>query len=52
MHKYKEKWRAYIGINDEQINLGYFNDFEEAVQVRKEAEIKYFGEYRFKENEL
>ena len=28
-----------------------FDNFEEACQVRKEAEIKYFGDFRNKENE-
>jgi len=32
-----------------QIHLGYYDDFDEAVQVRKEAEEKYYGEYRLKE---
>ena len=44
-----EKWIAQIGINNERICLGYFDDFDEAVQVRKDAELKYFGEYRYKE---
>ncbi len=44
----KEKWRASIGINGENIHLGYFDNFEDAVQVRNEAEEKYFGEYRYK----
>lgn len=35
------KWRAYINLNYKQINLGYFENFEEAVKARKEAEIKY-----------
>ena len=38
----------YICINNSTINLGYFIDYNEAVKVRKEAEIKYFGEYRKK----
>ena len=43
-----EKWRVRIDIDGKQINLGYFDDFNEAVKVRKEAELKYFGEYRYK----
>ena len=43
-----EKWNSYIGINRNKIKLGCFNDFDEAVQVRKEAETKYFGEYKYK----
>jgi hypothetical protein len=50
-HKASEKWRAQIRLNKKQITLGYFKDFDEACQVRKDAEIKYYGEYRNKDNE-
>lgn len=43
--KRKQKWLVRIYDNGKEINLGYFNDFENAVQVRKEAEEKYYGEY-------
>ena len=49
--KQKNKWQSYIGLNDKKINLGYYNTLEEAIEVRKQAEIKYFGEYRNKDNE-
>lgn len=55
--KDKNKWRAYIGINKNYINLGYYDKFEDAVLIRKQAEQKYFGEYSYdnskkrKENE-
>ena len=42
------KWRARIGVNKKTITLGYFDNFEEAVKSRKEAEEKYFGEYSYK----
>lgn len=48
-HKATEKWRVFISINKKCTELGYFDDFEEAVRVRKEAELKYYGEYRLKE---
>ena len=48
-HKDKEKWRSYISINKKCTQLGYFDNFEEAVNVRKIAEEKYYGEYRLKE---
>lgn len=44
-----EKWYAQIMVKNKSIYLGTFDDFDEAVQARKDAEIKYFGEYRFKE---
>ena len=47
--KSHNKWQAYIGHNMKHIHLGYFDDFEEAVKVRKEAEKKYFKDWRIKE---
>jgi hypothetical protein len=45
--KSKKKWRAYITNNLRRIHLGYFQNFEDAVNIRKEAEEKYFGEYSY-----
>lgn len=36
-----KKWNAYIHINGKRVNLGYFENFNEAVSVRKEAEVKH-----------
>ena len=47
--KDRNKWRAYITVDNKQINLGYFNTEEEAIKAREEAEVKYFGDYRRKE---
>lgn len=44
------KWIARISVNGERIYLGSFDNKEEAVSIRKEAEIKYFGEYRYDAN--
>lgn len=41
------KWRAYITINSKFIHIGLFNNFEDAIKARKEAEEKYFGEYSY-----
>jgi len=43
-----KKWRVRIHVNDKTIHLGYFNNYNEAIQVRKEAEEKYFGEFAYK----
>ena len=43
------KWQAYITVNRKPIHLGYYKNIEEAIEARKQAEIKYFGEYRNKE---
>ncbi|AMW98434.1 HNH endonuclease [Rummeliibacillus stabekisii] len=38
-------WRVRIMVNKKEINLGRYESFDEAVKVRREAELKYFGEY-------
>ena len=45
--KTMNKWRARINVNGKEINLGYFNKFEDAVKARKKAEEKYFGEFSY-----
>ncbi len=40
--KSRNKWIAHIKGK----NLGRFSTYEEAIKARKEAEIKYFGNYR------
>lgn len=46
-NKSQEKWIAYITKSKKRIYLGSFLNLEDAIQVRKEAEEKYFGEYAF-----
>ena len=48
-NKREEKWTAKIQVNGKKIHLGYFTDSQDAIAARKQAEIKYFGEYRRKE---
>ena len=43
--KVKRKWRATIYAGGKHINLGYFDDPEEAHEVYCKAAIKYFGEF-------
>lgn len=45
--KSKGKWKAQIGVNNTNIFLGYFNSLNDAINTRKEAEEKYFGEYSY-----
>jgi len=45
-----QKWCAYIKINQKRIHLGVFDDINEAIKVRKNAEILYFKEFRKKED--
>lgn len=44
-HKATGKWMAYINHNGRRIHLGLFRVFEEAVAARRDAELKYFGEF-------
>lgn len=39
----RRKWQAYINCKGVRINLGRYSNKEEAVKVRKEAELKYFS---------
>ena len=46
-HSKREQWYSRISVNKKTIFLGWFNDYDEAVKARKEAEEKYFGEYSY-----
>lgn len=35
------KWKAYISLEGKQKHLGYFNNIEDAIQARKDAEDIY-----------
>lgn len=39
------KWMAYIKVDYKFKNLGYYDNIEDAINARKDAEEKYFGEY-------
>jgi hypothetical protein len=39
------KWRARIMVNGKEVSLGDYSSFEDAVEVRKVAELEYFGEF-------
>jgi hypothetical protein len=40
------KWMAKIVVDYKCVNLGYYNDIEDAIKARKDAELKYFGEFQ------
>lgn len=42
-----EKWIAYIGLNNKSIYLGAYDNIKDAINIRKEAEKKYFKEYSY-----
>lgn len=43
----RNKWHSQIGINNKIIYLGRYDNFDEAVKARKEAEEKYFGGWSY-----
>lgn len=45
-----KKWVAQIMINKKSVFLGRFFSKDDAVEARRQAEIKYFGEYRYDAN--
>lgn len=46
--KNTNSWISQIEVDKRALYLGAFEDFEDAVESRKQAEEKYFGEYRYK----
>jgi hypothetical protein len=38
----RQKWKAYIGFKGKQITLGYFENKEDAIKARQQAEEIYF----------
>ena len=50
-HKRIQKYTVRININLKETHLGCFKTLEEAIIVRKEAEIKYYKNYRYKKEE-
>lgn len=46
-NKKDNKWESRITVRKNIIQLGSFNNLEDAVNARKSAEEKYFGEYSY-----
>ena len=42
-----KQWRAYITVDSRFTHIGLFDNFEDAIRARKEAEEKYFGEFSY-----
>lgn len=43
------KWQSRIGFNYKRIHLGWFDNIQDAIDARKEAEKEYYGRYSFDE---
>lgn len=48
--KRNKKWKVRIMINHKEIWLGYFHNEQDAINARKQAEKKYFGEFAYQKN--
>ena len=48
-NKQRCKWVAHIAVNSKLIYLGGFIDINDAIVARKDAEVKYFGEFAYQE---
>lgn len=48
-HKARRKYQVNIRVNNHLIHIGYFEDLQSAIEARKTAESKYFGEFAYKE---
>lgn len=44
---HRGRWEAYISINKKYTYIGGSKNFDEAVKIRKDAEKKYYKDYRF-----
>ncbi len=49
-NKKANKWCARIMVDYKSIHLGFYTDIADAIVARKQAEIKYFGEFRYVED--
>ena len=43
--KASQRWASFITVNKQRIYLGCFKEKEDAIAARREAEVKYHGEY-------
>lgn len=41
--KSRSKWKVQISIEGKNKHIGYFDDLDKAILIRKDAELKYYG---------
>lgn len=46
-NKNRDRWEAYIKVNETRFHFGYFKLKEDAVRARIEGEIKYHKDFRY-----
>ena len=44
-HKRDKRWSARIRFNGKKLHLGCFDDINDAIEARRQAEDKYYGEF-------
>lgn len=49
-HKKHQQWEVLLQYNGKLNYLGLYDNIEDAIDARRKAEMKYFGEYRYREN--
>lgn len=49
--KIHQRWVSAIRVNYKVISLGVFKNREDALKARQQGELKYFGEFAYKNNE-
>lgn len=50
--KSNNKWVSYIQMNNKRIHLGDYSDINDAIEARKKAEAKYYGEFARNNNDI
>lgn len=51
VRKENSKWLASIKVNRQNIRIGLYETIEDAAEARLEAEIRYFGDFRYNPDE-
>lgn len=42
---YRNKWKAYLSIDNKHIHLGYFDNLDDAIKIRMRKVNEIFGDY-------